>query len=182
MRILAVCILAFILGSAWYVHHVRQQNIEELRRVLGLDKPHDSAETNKHANDAFKGPCYSVISEFMNVDPVALKVKAEHGDASAQAFLGEIYHRGWTAGGINKDAVEAVEWFKRAASQGKNPWDLAWAYMTGEGVSKDYSEAYFWAMTDMKTEWPPHCESLAVLSEAVRHLSIQEITAIIIDC
>ena len=67
--------------------------------------------------------------------------KAEAGDAAAQYILGFFYNTGQ---GVAKDETGAVKWYRKAAEQ-----DCALAQVTlaaccydGQGVSKDYVQAY----------------------------------------
>ncbi len=61
----------------------------------------------------------------------------------AQNKLAVMYAKGE---GVSKDAVRAVEWFRKAAAQGdvKAQFNLGWAYAKGEGVSKDAVKAVEW--------------------------------------
>ena len=72
----------------------------------------------------------------------ALKA-AEHGDASAQNNLGEMFRDG---DGVLEDDAEAVRWFRKAAEQGDAAaqLNLGSMYVTGVGVPKDDDEAYAW--------------------------------------
>jgi TPR repeat protein len=49
-------------------------------------------------------------------------------------------------GGVPKDDVEAVKWFRKAAEQGeaKAQLNLGIMYGTGNGVPEDYVESYMW--------------------------------------
>lgn len=69
------------------------------------------------------------------------KAKAERGDATNQ-FVLAIYH----AAGAEKNSVEAVKWFRKAAEQGhvKAQYHLATCYQMGEGIGKDRTEAVKW--------------------------------------
>ncbi len=75
------------------------------------------------------------------VDFIALKYKAEKGNAVAQSNLGLAYARG---SGVPKDAVEAVKWYSKAAAQGyaEAQFALGESYVNGEGVEKDAVEGY----------------------------------------
>ena len=72
------------------------------------------------------------------------KTKAAMGNAEAQFNLGVCYDKGE---GVEKDAVEAVKWYRKSAEQ-----NLALAQLTlgacfysGDGVVKDQVEAAKWA-------------------------------------
>jgi uncharacterized protein len=71
------------------------------------------------------------------------KANAEKGDAAAQYFLGLDYYFGK---GVEKDQVEGVKWFRKAAEQGHADAqsNLGVCYHDGEGVAKDYAEAVKW--------------------------------------
>src|SRR5713101_7245499 len=71
------------------------------------------------------------------------RVRAEQGDAGAQASLAHIYSHGQ---GVAQDHVEAVRWYRKAADQGdaKGEDGLAFMYFRGQGVPQDYAEAVRW--------------------------------------
>ena len=71
------------------------------------------------------------------------KANAEKGDAAAQYFLGLDYYFGK---GVEKDQVEGVKWFRKAAEQGHADAqsNVGIAYHLGIGVPKDYVEAVKW--------------------------------------
>ncbi len=72
-----------------------------------------------------------------------LKIKAEKGEPDAQFLLGVCYN---TGGGVTKDPMEAVKWFRKAAERGSAEAQhaLACCYYEGNGVSKDTGEAVRW--------------------------------------
>ncbi|HEX7518157.1 MAG TPA: tetratricopeptide repeat-containing serine protease family protein [Chthoniobacterales bacterium] len=74
---------------------------------------------------------------------VALRAKAEEGDAACQYLLGIAFLRGFDEA---KDEVEAVRWFRKAAAQNLVAAlsTLGDCYYKGEGVAKDYVEAVKW--------------------------------------
>jgi TPR repeat protein len=78
--------------------------------------------------------------------PTALKLLrplAEHGNATAQVFLGQMYDFGY---GVSQDYAESFEWYRKAADQG-NPVAqslLAYMYKAGRGVPQDYVRAHMW--------------------------------------
>ena len=76
------------------------------------------------------------------ITPELLK-KAEGGDAVSQWVLGFMYANGV---GENKDAAEAVKWFRKAAEQGdaSAQYNLGVMYAKGDGVIKDLGEAHAW--------------------------------------
>lgn len=72
------------------------------------------------------------------------RVKAEHGDVSAQTLLGMYYAEG--ALGVKQDYSLSVSWYRLAAEQG-NPlaqFELGLAYYIGRGVEEDYDVAAKW--------------------------------------
>ncbi len=73
----------------------------------------------------------------------ATKTKAEAGDVVAQNNLGVIYDRGE---GVEKNAVEAMKWYLRAAEQGYAvaQCNVAGMYYQGDGVTKDFAAAGKW--------------------------------------
>jgi hypothetical protein len=72
-----------------------------------------------------------------------LRVRAEAGDAEAQAGLGFKYFAGI---GVPQDDAEAVRWYRLAADQGhaRAQGNLGVMYGTGEGIPQDYVQAYMW--------------------------------------
>lgn len=76
-------------------------------------------------------------------DLAALRKKAEDGDAAAQFNLGMKYAEGE---GVEKDAAEAVRWYRRAAEQNhaEGQFNLGWMHANGEGVEQDATEAVRW--------------------------------------
>src|SRR5205823_3903659 len=71
------------------------------------------------------------------------RVRAEQGDAEAQAKLGSMCSHGQ---GVPQDYAEALRWYRKAADQGNaNGQDgLAFMYSDGQGVPQDYAEALRW--------------------------------------
>ena len=74
---------------------------------------------------------------------VRLTTLALSGDAAAQFWLGNMYRRGE---GVPKDAVQAVNWYRKAAEQGDAAaqFNLGNMYGRGEGVPKDAVQAVNW--------------------------------------
>jgi TPR repeat protein len=68
---------------------------------------------------------------------------AEQGSAEAQYKLAKMYEDG---DGVAKDAVKAVEWYRKAADQGNEKAQifLGLMYHRGEGVTKDVAMAEEW--------------------------------------
>ena len=74
-----------------------------------------------------------------------IRASAEAGDAEAQYDLGVRYDFGWL-GVSERDAAEAVTWYRRAAEQGhaKAQYRLGVMYAFGSGVPQDHVEAFAW--------------------------------------
>lgn len=74
------------------------------------------------------------------VDLVAVRKKAETGDASAEALLGKCYAEGQ---GTQPDYTQAVKWYRAAVAQGNAEAEagLGELYEAGQGVTKDMAEA-----------------------------------------
>jgi hypothetical protein len=74
-----------------------------------------------------------------------IETSAEAGNLVAQMILGYVYSVGSV--GLEKDPVQSVQWFKKAALQG-NAWAkamLASAYLEGTGIPQSFAEGYQWA-------------------------------------
>jgi TPR repeat protein len=69
--------------------------------------------------------------------------KAQSGDASAMYRVGRMYA---TGSGVEKDYVEAFNWYKRAAKAGNTDamYALGEAYEHGTGVREDIQQAVNW--------------------------------------
>jgi len=68
---------------------------------------------------------------------------AEQGDASAEAGVGFLYHKGL---GVVQDDIEAASWFEKAADKGQAEAQLLLGtlYFFGEGVRQNYVIAFAW--------------------------------------
>jgi len=78
------------------------------------------------------------------IDPLAdVRAKAAAGDAQAQYSLGYAYRFG---DDVEKDLVEAVKWYRKAAEQGhaRAQTTLGNAYSYGVWVKKDLTESAKW--------------------------------------
>ena len=81
--------------------------------------------------------------ELYKPDQKILLAKAQHGDVSAQFWLGAGYEQGWFG---KPDFQEALKWLRKAAKRG-NPDaqnTLGQMYEDGEGVPKNYALAAQW--------------------------------------
>jgi hypothetical protein len=68
---------------------------------------------------------------------------AEHGEPSAQAYLGFMFE---TGRGVPQNYTEAAMWYRRAAEQGDSlaQYSLGLLYDRGQGVPRDVVEASKW--------------------------------------
>ncbi|KJC36683.1 hypothetical protein UP09_28805 [Bradyrhizobium sp. LTSP885] len=68
---------------------------------------------------------------------------AEHGNPSAQAYLGFLFE---TGRGVPQNYTEAAMWYRRAAEQGDSlaQYSLGLLYDRGQGVPRDIVEAGKW--------------------------------------
>ena len=75
---------------------------------------------------------------------VDIRAKAERGDAQSQCELGSAFYDSRL--GVAKDAVEAVNWFRKAAEKNlaKGQYNLGVCYYSGEGVARNEAEAVNW--------------------------------------
>ncbi|NVK43130.1 MAG: sel1 repeat family protein [Oceanospirillaceae bacterium] len=69
--------------------------------------------------------------------------RAKEGDAQAQNRLGEMYEFGY---GVDRNALEAYNWYRRAADQGlvSAMHNIGRCYNFGTGVEQNYAEAERW--------------------------------------
>ena len=72
-----------------------------------------------------------------------LKLLANQGDIDAQNKLGAAYFNGK---GIEKNAAEALRWFRQSAEKGyaKAQYNLGVMYYVGQGVPQNHAEALNW--------------------------------------
>ena len=70
-------------------------------------------------------------------------IAAQLGNPVAQGMLGQMYIRGE---GVNRDSIQAAEWYEKAAEQGlaSAQYCLATMYSNGEGVTNDKTKAIEW--------------------------------------
>lgn len=90
--------------------------------------------------------------------------KAAKGNANAQYQLGFLYLNGE---GVEKNAYEAVKWFRLAAEQGYLPaiYYLGLCYSDGEGVNQDKEESVFWLQKAAIAGYDKAQYSLALMYE-----------------
>jgi TPR repeat protein len=70
-------------------------------------------------------------------------IAADHGDASAEVHIGEMYE---LAKGVPEDMAQAMVWFRKAADQGnaQGEFNVGLLYANGWGVKQDYGQALIW--------------------------------------
>jgi hypothetical protein len=88
-----------------------------------------------------------------DVQALALFRRAvSQGDARAKMYLGTMYEDG--RGGLLKDEIQAVYWYRESAIQGcmSAMHRLSIAYSNGHGVTKDRKEAAKWQRFCIETE------------------------------
>ena len=95
------------------------------------------------AGEAVAEPCVAADAYSAPEHIRCLRQEAEHGDRTAQFFLGFAYYMGDE---IEQDHQEAAKWFHRSADQGYPiaQYVLALMYAAGLGVSKDIVRAHMW--------------------------------------
>jgi len=74
----------------------------------------------------------------------ALRNRAEGGDATAQSYMGLLYHNGFI--GDAPDYKQAVQWWEKAAQQGDPAaqYNLGVLLFNGTGTPVDYKAAFKW--------------------------------------
>ena len=88
-------------------------------------------------------PCYNPRMKTDNIYAIAIKQRAERGDAQAQNGLAVMYAKGK---GVRQSDAEMIKWLRRSAEQGvaQAQFNLGLMYRRGTGVPKDPSEAIKW--------------------------------------
>ena len=68
---------------------------------------------------------------------------ANQGDVFAQYYLGSCYANG---DGVEKDMLEAIEWYRKAADQGDADaqYNIGLCYANGDGLEEDMTMAMEW--------------------------------------
>lgn len=98
-----------------------------------------------------------------------LRRRALLGDAAAEISLGFMYQTG--DGGLQKDEVSAVYWYRKAAEQGFAPgqYNLGVSYRNGQGgLAKDERDAVQWYRLAADQGFAPAQNDLAwILSTSV---------------
>jgi uncharacterized protein len=77
------------------------------------------------------------------VDVLAVRARAEAGDAKAQVQLGGLYTKGEL---VTNSYAEAAKWYQKAAAQGDPEGELALGelYQAGQGLPRDITNAVKW--------------------------------------
>ncbi len=101
-----------------------------------------------------------------------LQPLADQGNANAQLVLGNAYYG-------NKDYPEAARWYRRSAEQGNTGAQLNLGAMleTGEGVPRDYIDAYKWLNIAAANERDPSVRDSIMQDRDVleRHLTAEQL-------
>jgi len=74
---------------------------------------------------------------------LALRMKAEGGDAESQAAIAFMYGNGVS---VERDHEQALYWYKEAAEQGlvEAQYNLGLMYRYGHGLPPDFEQAVYW--------------------------------------
>jgi len=80
----------------------------------------------------------------------------QNGNAEAQIILAEDYEQGYEVCGIQKDALQAVVWLRKAATGGNGvaAEELASHYYDGQGAPQDYLQAALWWRKAAEQDYP----------------------------
>lgn len=110
------------------------------------DNAHSQATTSQAQQPPAKTtsvPAPELASQDAQPAIASLTRAADAGDASAMYRLGRMYA---TGSGVEKDYVEAFNWYKRAAAKGNSDamYALGEAYEHGHGVREDIQRAVNW--------------------------------------
>ena len=116
-----------------------QDALPPLRRALELQPDYPDAHNNLGVALIQAGRPQDAISPLRR----ALELQPDNPDAHYN--LGVMYQNGL---GIQSDAVEAAQWYRRAADQGlaDAQFNLGEMYASGEGVPRDYTVAHMWVI------------------------------------
>ncbi len=93
------------------------------------------------------GDCYAdgkvVVRDYKQAAEWYIKA-AEKGDIAAEMHLAALYRDG--SRNFPRDLAQAARWYRKAADQGDATAQgtLGTLYFMGQGVARDYAEAYFW--------------------------------------
>jgi len=110
-----------------------------------------------------------------------LKVAAMQGHIVAQFNLGWMYAKG--EGGVQRDYVQAIKWYRMAAEQG-DAWaqnNLGEMYARGEGVPRNHVQAYMWLSLAIKGGFKPAVEYRDRLAKKMTAAQIAEAESLAIQ-
>ncbi|MDT8287510.1 MAG: tetratricopeptide repeat protein [Elusimicrobiales bacterium] len=105
----------------------------------------------------------------------ALKLLVNTGEPRDSVFIAEIYRAGLN--GVKKDLAKAAEWLVKGATAGDTAsmQMLAEAYYAGDGVRRDYGEAYKWLAVVTSREKNP--DGTALMKRAASRMNSSELAA-----
>ena len=113
------------------------------------DRPQSISEWNLVFRDPGKES--TLTPDQIDLDTTAEKISAfdmtydaaNKGDVTAMSNLAFMYAKGI---GVEKDELEAIQWYKRAGEQGHltSQFNLGVIYAKGRGVNQDYGESFKW--------------------------------------
>ena len=94
-----------------------------------------------------------------------LATAARTGHAAAQADYGLMVYQG--AGGVPRDESGAAEWFRKSAEGGDSEGAFLYAFTLakGEGVDRDFGEAYYWLLKSGESTVDDYQQDRATLRE-----------------
>jgi Sel1 repeat len=97
----------------------------------------------------------------------ALRIKADHGDAEAQAHLGTMHYRG---DGVPQDFTEAARCYRQSAKQGNRLGEeaLALCYHNGRGVPQSDAQALAWFRKSADQGYPKAENAMALIYDEGR--------------
>jgi len=138
-----ICTLAVVFtvlgdySAPWIQAKLRQRGQGHMPTVLASSPALKPAQTT-----AFADPSVETAS------PEVLRQMAENGNPAAENALGRRYSQGDEKNGFRQNDTEAFRWFSRAAEHGNLAAQakISFLYSTGQGVPRDISRAYFWAV------------------------------------
>ncbi len=103
-----------------------------------------------------------------------LRLAAMQGHIVAQFNLGWMYSNG--EGGVPRDYTQAAKWYRMAAKQG-DAWaqnNLGGMYARGEGVPRNYIQAYMWLSLAVRGGFKPAARSRERLAKKMTAAQIAE--------
>lgn len=105
----------------------------------------------------------------------ALKLLSSTGDPKDCVFIAQIYRAGLH--GVKKDLTKAAEWLTKGAAAGDiaSMQRLAEAYYAGDGVPRNYGEAYKWMAVVTSKEDNP--DGVALMKKAASRMTSAELSA-----